>query len=469
MIIAAFVAALTGCGGNGRGSAAEGEPSTAVEAVRPKPPSNPTPDGETELLLVGLDGATWHVIDSLLAQGNLPNLSRLIETGVRGRLESERPIQSPPVWTTIATGKTREQHGIETFFVVRDDDKKIPVTTRMRTARPFWDIFSEMGISVGVMGWWPSWPAEEVRNGFIISDRAWPVRFSPNAVPYGTRRDETGSVVEWDFERRTWPEELFEEFRPFIVTEEAVVRPEITEQIFGSRAKPRQEMWNAYWVYAKDITFVRSGLHFLSKRRPRVFAIYLEGADVMSHYYWHYRPAEKFEISPEDRALFGDAVDRYYRYADEVIGRLLRTAGEETAILIVSDHGFETLWDLKVKWERGEEIEHEGGKGGYPYTHALHGIFIASGPGFANGVRVEGASIYDVMPTLMHRMGLPAGEDMPGRVLKEAFESNFIERHPLERIPTWERAEQQKSTDTIVEGPMDDAILEKLKTLGYVD
>jgi arylsulfatase A-like enzyme len=451
----------------------------APPATAPAPPdprliaTGLTPPSGTELLLVGLDGATFHVIDSLIADGALPTMKRLMQQGVRGNLRSERPIQSPPVWTTIATGKTRDQHGIHSFFITRDDGRKVPVTTDMRTARPFWGILSEVGISVGVIGWWPSWPAEPIANGFIISDRAWPVHFSPNAVPYGTRRTRSGQIAAWDFERRTWPDSLFEEFKPFILTEEMVMTPEITAEIFGRRADPEERMWNAFWVYAKDMTFARASIHFVGKYHPRVFAVYLEGTDVMAHYYWHDRPAERFEIDPAERALYGTAVDRYYRYADEVIRRLLEAAGSGASIMIVSDHGFETLWELKERWERGEIIEHEGGRGGYPYTHALQGIFIASGPGFAQGTRISGATIYDILPTLLERTGLPAGEDMPGKVLTDAFDPSFLARIPPRRITTWERPEDAarptRSTPETPAGPMDDAILEKLKTLGYVD
>lgn len=469
-LLAAFVCiwiALSGCAEE---ASQEPGPPPAQSGIPRPTPTGMTPETGTELLLVGMDGMTWHVVDSLLVKGQLPQFQRLIQRGVRGALRSERPLQSPPIWTTIATGKSREEHGIKTFFRVQSDGRKIPVTSQMRTARAFWNIFSDTGISVGVVGWWPTWPAERVERGFIISDRAWPVNFSPNAVPYGTRRDQGGQVQSWDFARRTWPEELFEEFRPFILTEESVITPEITTQIFGKRVQPTQEMWNAYWVYAKDMTFVRAGLHFLEAQHPRVFALYLEGPDVMSHYYWHYRRVERFEIEPEKSEIFGQAVDRYYRYCDEVVRRLLAAAGAGASVIIVSDHGFETLWDLKERWERGEVIEHEGGRGGYPYTHGMDGVFIASGPGFASGVNLENASIYDVMPTLLHRVGLPAGEDMPGRVLEEAFTEEFLERIPPRRIQTWERGDRsQAEEEPLVEGPMDDAILEKLRTLGYVD
>lgn len=451
-----FALVAAGCVGD--------EPSSPESLARPTGHET----GGTELILLGVDGATFHVMDGLASEGVLPNLSRLRREGVSGTMESERPLRSPPIWTTLATGRMREDHGIESFFVERPDGAKIPVTTQMRTARPFWDIFSAQGISTGVVAWWPSWPADAIENGFVIADRAWPIRFSPNAVPYGSRRDSQGRVDDWDFARRTWPEELWGEFEPYILTEEGVMNEDYSQVLFGGRFPIEQEMWNAFWVFAKDHTFVRSGTHFLATRRPRVFALYLQGVDVLSHYYWHYRAEEGFRIAEPKRKIYGEVLERYYQYVDHVVGGLLEAAGEGVAIMVVSDHGFQTFDDLKVRWERGETVEHGGGKGGYPFWHNTGGVFMAAGPGFASGVTLEKASIYDVMPTLLHRMGLPVAGDMPGRVIDEAFAPDFMERNPPRTVETWETGEAVE-VGPLDASPVDGAIMEKLRSLGYVD
>jgi predicted AlkP superfamily phosphohydrolase/phosphomutase len=53
--------------------------------------------------------------------------------------------------------------------------------------------------------------------------------------------------------------------------------------------------------------------------------------------------------------------------------------------------------------------------------HRLHGIFIGSGPAFANGATVPGARIIDLAPTILHILNVPVPEDMDGRVLSEAL------------------------------------------------
>ena len=69
-----------------------------------------------KLLIIGLDGATWTVIDPMIQQGRLPNLARLIESGTRCISSAIEPALSPIVWTSLASGKLPEKHGVTHFF-----------------------------------------------------------------------------------------------------------------------------------------------------------------------------------------------------------------------------------------------------------------------------------------------------------------------------------------------------------------
>src|SRR6185437_6450095 len=68
-----------------------------------------------KLTIVGLDAATFDVIDPLLAAGDLPNLARLIELGARGPLRSTTHPLTPLAWTTMVTGVNAGRHGIWDF------------------------------------------------------------------------------------------------------------------------------------------------------------------------------------------------------------------------------------------------------------------------------------------------------------------------------------------------------------------
>ncbi len=75
------------------------------------------------ILLVGIDSADWDVVEPLMAEGRLPNLRALVESGVSCDLHSLEPKQkSPTIWTTIATGKLPEKHGITDYVDPLDEE-----------------------------------------------------------------------------------------------------------------------------------------------------------------------------------------------------------------------------------------------------------------------------------------------------------------------------------------------------------
>ena len=122
------------------------------------------------VIVLGLDGVDPQVVDLLLSEGKLPNFARLRQGGAYGPLESAKPLLSPIVWTTIATGKTPLEHGISHFVAVNDKTgEQLPVTSQMRRVKAAWNILSEAGREVAVVGWWATGPAETVR-GAIVSD-----------------------------------------------------------------------------------------------------------------------------------------------------------------------------------------------------------------------------------------------------------------------------------------------------------
>src|SRR2546425_12503994 len=91
--------------------------------------------------------------------------------GARANLKTIRPILSPVIWTSIATGMKPSRHGIVDFVVnARDTGALVPVTSAMRQVPALWTLMSRQGIDVAVVAWWATWPAETVR-GSMVTDR----------------------------------------------------------------------------------------------------------------------------------------------------------------------------------------------------------------------------------------------------------------------------------------------------------
>jgi arylsulfatase A-like enzyme len=151
-----------------------------------------------------------------------------------------------------------------------------------------------------------------------------------------------------------------------------------------------------------------------------------------------------------------------------VIADYLAEAGENTTVMIVSDHGFETKRDLKVLWEKGEKIRTEEGGKDVPWDHGVDGIFIMAGPGIKKDNRLPDMSVVDVTPTLLAYLGLPVAEDMDGAAELAMFEASFLEANPVTTVSTYETG-GPGGDEAPMESPMDDGIKEKLRALGYIE
>src|SRR3954467_9646281 len=123
-----------------------------------------------KLLIVGWDAADWKIIDPLLARGQMPVLASLLKTGCRADLATLDPVLSPILWTSIATGKTADQHGILNFVEPDPSGADLrPVSVTSRKVKAVWNILTQEGYKTHLVGWWPSHPAEPI-NGICVSN-----------------------------------------------------------------------------------------------------------------------------------------------------------------------------------------------------------------------------------------------------------------------------------------------------------
>ena len=145
------------------------------------------------ILLIGWDAADWPLLRPLLDAGKMPNLLRLIEEGTSGQIATLRPILSPMLWNSIATGKRGDKHGILGFVEPTADGNGVrPVSSHSRKVKALWNLFSQFDRRSVVVNWFASHPAEPVA-GAIVSNR-----FSDAAL-------QTAPAEETRFIRAIWP------------------------------------------------------------------------------------------------------------------------------------------------------------------------------------------------------------------------------------------------------------------------
>jgi hypothetical protein len=87
------------------------------------------------VLLIGVDGADPATLDRLIGQGRLPTFERLRREGAYGRLRSREPLLSPVIWTTIATGRTPQDHGVLDFVTRSQSQAPVAASRRCGISR----------------------------------------------------------------------------------------------------------------------------------------------------------------------------------------------------------------------------------------------------------------------------------------------------------------------------------------------
>ena len=138
--------------------------SLAVACGEREAVQSPEPD-RPRVLLIGVDGASWHVARPMLERGELPHLAKLVERGVHGDLLSMDPMTSPVLWTTIATGCIPDRHGI-VHFTQEDPStgKEVPVSSNLRRREALWTILTQQERTTNVVGWYGSGPPRRSRG-----------------------------------------------------------------------------------------------------------------------------------------------------------------------------------------------------------------------------------------------------------------------------------------------------------------
>lgn len=426
------------------------------------------PPARRRLLLVGLDGADWQILDPLIAQGRLPHLGRLVRSGARAPLRSYDPMISPLIWTTMVTGVGPDVHGVADFLVSDPaSGLQVPITSRFRRVKALWNVFSDSGLSSGFVGWWASYPAESVR-GFLVTDlMGFTLMRSGGGAPSAT------SGV-------TYPEGYYDEIRPRLALPETIGLEDVNRFVRatheeyarslefqpGASKNPegRTAVQDPIWLVRRTLAMTRNyetiALDLLRKDLDAV-GVYFEGIDIMGHRFQHCMPPRVSLCGPDEYARWQSAVTAFYEYQDEVIGRLL-AASSGRAIMVVSDHGFRSGSDRPTNtlpYTTGQPVE----------WHREYGAFILSGPGSRARAVLEKASVYDVAPTLLYLSGLPAASDMRGRVLEEAIDPEYLAAHPPSRIPSYEEVGPARVLPPLTSSPeAQQEMVENLQALGYV-
>jgi predicted AlkP superfamily phosphohydrolase/phosphomutase/tetratricopeptide (TPR) repeat protein len=380
----------------------------------------------------------------------MPALKSLIERGVYGNMSTMNPPYSPMLWTSVATGKTPDKHGVLGFIEVTPDAKSVrPVTTTSRKTRALWNIFHNKGLQSNLVGWWPSFPVEPI-NGTVISDRFQKTSRNPK------KQTPMSEFVIHPWEKK----DEFKDLRmfPFEITQ-AHLYP------FVPRAHDVDQDLHRGLAAIASVVSQNTSVHNAATKLLRTtewdfMAVYYDMIDHFCHSFMKYHPPRLPAVDKENYDIFKEAVTGSYIFQDMMLDRKLKLIDKDTTVIVMSDHGFESgekrILDMP-KVQAAPSLEHR-----------QFGMFVAAGPNIKENTKVFGLGLIDVAPTILHHYGYPIGKDMDGKVMLDIFK----ETHPPTYIDSWDD-EPGDFGDLKVKDQADalsDAeTMEQLVELGYVD
>jgi predicted AlkP superfamily phosphohydrolase/phosphomutase len=369
-----------------------------------------------KVLLVGWDAADWKVIRPLMDAGKMPNVQRLVENGAVGQIATLHPPLSPMLWTSIATGKRPFKHGIHFFSEPTPDGRGVqPVTNLSRKSKALWNILNQNGLRSVVIGWWPSHPAEPI-DGVMVSDE---YHRASGPLDHG-----------WPLSANTvHPPELAGTLADLRMHPDLLV-PQMVEPFIPLAKDIDQDKDKRLALFLRTLAecmSIHSAAVWLLDNQPwDFFAVYYDAIDHFCHGFMKYHPPRQPWIGERDFELYHHVVSMAYQFHDQMLGTLLTKAGEDTTIILMSDHGFhpdhlrpQSIPDIPA----GPAIEHRD-----------FGILAIGGPGFKKNESLHGPSVLDIAPTILTLYGLPVGDDMDGKVLSQAF----VKTSRVAFIPSWE-------------------------------
>jgi predicted AlkP superfamily phosphohydrolase/phosphomutase len=252
------------------------------------------------VLVIGLAEATLDLILPWVDAGILPTFQRLMEEGVYGVLKSRVPFITPQMWGTLLTGTPAGRHGVLDFWQRGENGRFRETNGSDLKQTPIWDMLSGRGISSGIVNLPFTYPPRRIK-GYMISGEDAP----------GAHR----SIAE--------PPDLFDE----VVAKFGRYR---LKDIFpGGREKS-----DYLTLVEKDVVKQTDVLEFLvEQRRTDFFVTFYSATAICQHYFWS-------DMDSDDKDNpYQPVIETAYRALDASIGRLIRAAGPDAQIYVISECG----------------------------------------------------------------------------------------------------------------------------------
>jgi predicted AlkP superfamily phosphohydrolase/phosphomutase len=275
-------------------------------------------------VLIGLDGATFTILDPLMEDGHMPFLKDFIEGGVRAELISTPNPLTPPAWVSMVTGRSPGHHGIYDFVRWEEREGTIYFTLNNSSdilCETIWSMASRRGLKVTHLNYPMMAPPRPI-NGLVIPSMVQWRHIRKNVYP-DRIYDILTSIP--DFNHKDWGLTYWDAVE---VMRERALRPEVQEG-WVTRNIRREYHW---------FNILRN---FMVNEPADLTAIVFDGVDKLQHLCWRFLDPECMPAKWLDweRGMRNLALE-YFHNLDGYIRDIVQMAGDQANVFIASDHGF---------------------------------------------------------------------------------------------------------------------------------
>ncbi len=280
-------------------------------------------------VLLGLDGATFTVLDPLMERGVMPFLAELTQRGVRAPLRTVMPPLTPPAWTSLMTGMRPGQHGVFDFFQKEDPDSEYLhlATSQDIHADTIWSLASDAGKRIVSLNFPLLFPPPPIDGSLV-----------------------PGGWMPWrQLRLGCHPPGLFDRLKqlPSFEPREMALDMELEAKAIDGCPHDEYADWIRLHVRREERWFEILRHLLLEDGRADLIGIMFDGTDKLQHLCWRFidaacRPAQP---DPWEQEII-ELCESYFRGLDAKLAQIVELAGADATVVVASDHGFGPTWDL---------------------------------------------------------------------------------------------------------------------------
>lgn len=250
---------------------------------------------KSRVVLIGLDGVPFGLVDDLANRGVMPNFQALKARGIFAKMQAPLPAVSSVSWSTIITGQNPGEHGIFGFtdLAPHSYDLLFPNFNDLQ-APAFWQKYPQLKqVVLNVPSTYPAKPL----NGVHIS-----------------------GFVSPDLEQAVFPAKYLAKLRElkYEIDTDADLAHQNTDLFLENLQQVHQARVAAYRYFWQEIDW-------------DIFWLVFTGSDRLGHFLYHAYANPNHQY----HAAFLD----YFRQVDAALGEISQQLGPNDTLLIFSDHG----------------------------------------------------------------------------------------------------------------------------------